>query len=245
MPARARIFLSIGFLIFAAVCARLGVWQAHRLRERRAANADCAGGEVSPGTLPGKVEPGCRSRWAVGFRPGDATTTPTTSSSAGREYGGVPGVEIVSPLLLDDGAGAVLVNRGFVPTPDAVTVYPDSLREPGEHSVEGIALPIRSGGGAPPARRDQATWARLDLVALRERIPYPIDAFYIQQLPDTALPRFPRRLDPPVLDDGPHLSYAIQWFAFAIIALVFAGIVVRQKSVSGTRTNVSGKREPT
>ena len=43
-----------------------------------------------------------------------------------------------------------------------------------------------------------------------------------------ALPRFPRRLDPPPFDDGPHLSYAIQWFAFAIIAIVFGGIFVRQ-----------------
>jgi cytochrome oxidase assembly protein ShyY1 len=29
------------------------------------------------------------------------------------------------------------------------------------------------------------------------------------------------------LDDGPHLSYAIQWFSFSIIALVFAGIMAR------------------
>jgi surfeit locus 1 family protein len=143
----------------------------------------------------------------------------------------VPGVEIVSPLMLEGTTSAVLVNRGFVPTPDAVTVYPDSLREPGEHSVEGIALPITSGGGAPLQRGGQATWARLDLAALRNRFPYPISAFYIRQSPDTALPRFPRRLDPPVLDDGPHLSYAIQWFAFAIITIVFGGIMNRQKSV--------------
>jgi surfeit locus 1 family protein len=242
MSARARIFLSIGFLIFAAICARLGVWQAQRLRERRAANAVALAarsapvlslGSSSPDTDPAGRRVRARGRYDHAH---DIVLR-------GREYGGVPGVEIVSPLLLDDSAGAVLVNRGFVPTPDAVTVYPDSLREPGEHWVEGIALPIRSGGGALLQRRDQASWARLDLAAVRERLPYPIDAFYIQQLPDTALPRFPRRLDPPVLDDGPHLSYAIQWFAFAIIALVFAGIVLRKNSVSGTSTSVSGERE--
>jgi surfeit locus 1 family protein len=149
----------------------------------------------------------------------------------GREYGGVPGVEIVSPLLLDDSSAAVLVNRGFVPAPDAFTAYPDSLREPGEHWIQGIALPIGAGGGAPLQRRGQTSWARLDLPALQHRLPYPVSAFYVRQLPDSALPRFPRRLDPPVLDDGPHLSYAIQWFAFAIIALVFGGIFLRQKNV--------------
>jgi len=140
-------------------------------------------------------------------------------------------VEIVSPLLLDDKATAVLVNRGFVPAPDAVTAYPDSLQEPGEHWVEGIALPITSGGGMPLQRGKWTSWSRLDLKELNQRLPYGISAFYIRQSPDSSLPRFPRRLDPPVLDDGPHLSYAIQWFAFAIMAIVFGGIILNQKSV--------------
>jgi cytochrome oxidase assembly protein ShyY1 len=33
----------------------------------------------------------------------------------------------------------------------------------------------------------------------------------------------------PPLDEGPHLNYAIQWFAFAAIALVGAVVVVRQQ----------------
>jgi surfeit locus 1 family protein len=28
------------------------------------------------------------------------------------------------------------------------------------------------------------------------------------------------RVPPPPLGDGPHLSYALQWFAFATVALV-------------------------
>jgi surfeit locus 1 family protein len=232
MSARARLVLSIGFLIVAAVCARLGIWQVHRLRERRAANAVAQAARSAPiitlGAPPANADPVGR-RVRVRGRYDHAHDIVLR----GREYSGVPGVEIVSPLLLDSSAGAVLVNRGFVPAPDAATAYPDSLREPGEHWVEGIALPIGSGGGLPLQRQEQGSWARLDLPALRGRLPYPIRAFYIQQSPDTGLPRFPRRLDPPVLDDGPHLSYAIQWFAFAFIALVFAVIVVRQKSVSG------------
>ena len=35
---------------------------------------------------------------------------------------GVPGVRLVTPLLLGDGGPAVLVDRGFLPAPDAVTV---------------------------------------------------------------------------------------------------------------------------
>jgi cytochrome oxidase assembly protein ShyY1 len=37
---------------------------------------------------------------------------------------------------------------------------------------------------------------------------------------------FPRRLEPPPVDEGPHLSYAIQWFLFAGLAAAFAVLVV-------------------
>lgn len=235
MSLRARILLSLGCLAMAAIFARLGIWQVHRLRERRAANAIALAARSAPvislGGPSGGADPvGRRVRVRGRY---DHTHDVVLR---GKEYGGVPGVEIVSPLLMEGTRRAVLVNRGFVPSPDAVTVYPDSLREPGEQSVEGIALKITPGGGAPLQRGDETSWARLDLAALRARFPYPISAFYIQQTPDTALPRFPRRLAPPLLDDGPHLSYAIQWFAFAIIATVFAGIVWRQRDGPALRS---------
>jgi surfeit locus 1 family protein len=37
----------------------------------------------------------------------------------------------------------------------------------------------------------------------------------------------------PVLDDGSHRSYAVQWFSFAVIALVGAGIIVRNDRRQG------------
>jgi surfeit locus 1 family protein len=57
-------------------------------------------------------------------------------------------------------------------------------------------------------------------------MPYQLAPWYIRQSPDTALPRFPRRLEPLPLDDGPHLSYAIQWFAFAAMAIVFGAVIL-------------------
>ena len=48
----------------------------------------------------------------------------------------------------------------------------------------------------------------------------------VKQSPDSALPRFPRRLDPPPMDQGPHLAYAVQWFLFAGLAAAFAVLVV-------------------
>jgi surfeit locus 1 family protein len=227
MRVPSRLLLLGGFVAVALVCARLGLWQVHRLRERRAMNAEALAARSKPpvriddATGAGLID---RRVVAAGRYDDDHAII-----LRGRVYEGVPGVEIVSPLVLDNGQSAVLVNRGFVPTPDAFTVDPDSLREPGTVRVEGIALPIQSGGGAPLQRGKETAWARLDLGALRARLPYPISPVYIRQLPDSSLPRFPRRLEPLPLDDGPHLSYAIQWFSFSVMALVFGIVIGRQR----------------
>jgi surfeit locus 1 family protein len=147
----------------------------------------------------------------------------------GKVYQGVPGVEIVSPLVLEGGRSAVLVNRGFVPAPDATTADPDSLGEPGQVVVEGIALPMETGRGMPLEHGGRTTWARLDAAALRRLLPYSIGEVYLRETSPSTQRAFPRGLDLPPLDDGPHLSYAIQWFAFSLIALVFAGVVATKR----------------
>lgn len=228
---RSRLFLIAGFVVVALVCIRLGFWQAQRLRERRAANAIALAARSQP--VVTLAEAGWDStlvnrRVRIRGRYDHAHDIVLR----GRQYGGVPGVEIVSPLLAEPGDPAVLVNRGFVPSPDAATVASDSLREPGLVTVEGIALPIGSDSGAPLQHGGRSTWARLDREGLRSRLPYPVYALYLRQVPDSTLPAFPRRLEPPALDDGPHLSYAIQWFSFALIALIFAGVFARRREPS-------------
>jgi surfeit locus 1 family protein len=136
----------------------------------------------------------------------------------------------VTPLVLDGSRTAVLVNRGFLPTPDAVTAQTDSVREFGPVRVKGTALLLPTGHGAPLDRGGYTTWARLDRAALGERLPYPIAPVYIRQAPDSALPRFPRRLEPLPIDDGPHLSYAIQWFSFSLMAVVFGIVILKTKT---------------
>ena len=146
---------------------------------------------------------------------------------------GVPAVRVVTPLRPATGDTAVLVIRGIVPSPDANRVELDSLREPGPQRVQGIALAITTepGGGEPLETNGRITWGRLDLAAIRKALPYPVRGLAILQRPDSLLPAFPRRIEPSPLDDGPHLSYAVQWFGFALTALV-GGVVVARRSGS-------------
>jgi surfeit locus 1 family protein len=227
MALRSRSLLVAGFLLIAAVCARLGVWQVARLRETRAANAVALEARSAAAIqLEGRSldRSSINRRVIVRGRYDHAHDIVLR----GRSYRGVPGVEIVSPLLPQAGDTAILVNRGFLPAPDAVTADPRTVQDSGLVQVEGIALALDSIGGAPLDRGDFVTWARLDRSAIGKVLPYPIAPVYIRQAPDSVSGGFPRRLKAPSLDDGPHLSYAIQWFAFSIIAVVFAGIMLKQ-----------------
>src|SRR5581483_1946187 len=120
----------------------------------------------------------------------------------GRALRQVPGVAVVTPLRLEGpGAGdtAVLVERGFVPAPDAATIPLDTpLDEPGEREVHGLAFPIPSApdGGRPITQGGRTTWQRLDLAALRRLLPYPILDVYLLQLPDGSLPALPAGSSP-------------------------------------------------
>jgi surfeit locus 1 family protein len=223
--------LLVALLVIAAICVRLGFWQLSRLRERQAANRLALAARAAPPVSLNRIgeldlaDLAQRRATATGrYDPGRDIVL------RGLAFDGTPGVHVVTPLILTGENTAVLVDRGFVPSPDAVTVDTDTLREPGRVQVVGIAIPISSGGGRPLEHGGRTTWSRLDLEQLRERLPYPILPLYLRQLPDSNLPAFPRRVPPPPLDEGPHLSYAVQWFLFALMAVLFGVLVVNRRS---------------
>ena len=221
-------------LLVSGVCARLGVWQVSRLHQRRAVNAAILRARTEP---PISLDaPGARDSASLAYR----RVTATGRYDRGRElvlrgqaYMGTPGVYVVTPLRLQESDTALLVLRGFVPAADAVRADLRALDEPAELSVTGLAEPIGSGGGQPLVVEGSSTWARLDLPALRGTLPYPVLPVSLLQTPDSALPRYPRRLDAPEVDDGPHLNYAVQWFLFAVMGIAFGLVVVARGGGAG------------
>jgi len=211
-------------LAIAAFFSRLGVWQLHRLAERKAANADIrAARELAPVELPlHRVEPeALRDRRAHAHGVYDYTHERVWR---GRTYDEAPGVALLTPLRLSDGS-AVFVDRGWVPSPDAVHVDATRYREGDSADVTGLALP------APRDRGD------VDPQALKDSLPYAVLSIVIQLNDSTAPhPTGLKRWRPPALDNGPHLAYAIQWFCFATIVVVGVGVLLWKTAKTSSET---------
>ena len=193
--------LAFGALTFAAAALflRLGVWQLHRLNERRAANAEIRRLLAEPLV---RLAPDARmdagALECLLWRRIEAEGRFDAGREVvvrGRTWQGSPGVGLLTPLDLAAG-GVVWVDRGWVPSPDAEHVDAGLYAEPGRVRVRGFLRPATPGEDAragPPA--------------------------VLERLPDPGSPRPPVPRGEPELSDGPHLSYAVQWFAFAAIAL--------------------------
>ena len=195
-------------LLVAGACVRLGFWQLDRLQQRRARNAELAGRlalppiEVSNGTPVDSA----RQRRVAARGVFDYANEQVWG---GRSFEGTPGVALVTPLRLSDGS-AVLVDRGWAPSPDAFHLAHERYRETDSADVDGIGFSV------PRGRGDVSTAGYLP--------------FVIQQLQPEAARGLPRRWPAPAMDDGPHLSYAIQWFSFAVIVLVGTVVLLRRPS---------------
>jgi len=216
-------------VVCVGIFVRLGIWQFDRLHQRRARNAIVgARRALPPVALDGAVVPAesLAGRRVVArgiYQYGDERLW------TGRSYDGTPGVAVLTPLRLAGGA-AVFVDRGWVPSPDGVHIDRVTVREGDTAAVEGLAF------GAPRSRGD------VDPVRLRDSVLYPLLPIVVQQVPpprdgppDRLAARPPYRWPVTVLDDGPHLSYAIQWFSFAVITLVGTAVLLRKAATEGPR----------
>lgn len=216
-------------LAVSAGCVRLGFWQISRLRERQARNAlVVARMERAPVPVTSiEADTGVRfSRaWAEGRYDFSNEFVHAT-----RTRQGSPGVHIITPLLLDGSEDtAVLVNRGWVYSPDGMRVDLERWREADTARVEGFVEEFVEATGPVSTPSAPEALRRLDLDSLRARLPYAVLPVILVQQRDSALAaagKVPARVEPPPLTEGPHRSYAVQWFAFAVVGVVGTSLVV-------------------
>ena len=220
-------------LLVAAACLGLAGWQLRRLSTRRAANREALLQRTLPVLAIDSGLPILQANRKV--RVVGELDEAREFGLRGRVIQGVPAILIVTPLRLAGSDTALLVNRGYVPAPDAVNPGAVTWSESGEHRFQGVLLPVPDRGDGSPVRYNgRETWKALDLSAMRARLPYPVAALYLIAEPDSADGAahtirgrsYPFRAEPPPLDEGPHLMYAVQWLGIAAAVLVFGIIFV-------------------
>ena len=227
MPARTILFIVIALAI-GIVCVRLGFWQLNRREMRRASNSLIRARSEKP-AVP--VQSLAGDSGSLRFRRTIVTGEPDYEHEivlTHRGNEGAPGVDLLTPVRIPGSDSAVLVNRGWVYSPDGVRVDQARWRER-ERTFTGYVDTYES---APGDTVRQGAIRRASYEAIARTLPYPIRDFYVVALGDSVSMAEPVagqpaivRLHPPRLSEGPHLSYAIQWFAFAAIAAIGASFV--------------------
>jgi surfeit locus 1 family protein len=224
----------VAVVVLVVVMVMLGLWQLRRLDEKRDYKALVEARQEEPVAAVGEVVPAGVAVDAPGV---DAVLYRTVTATGAyedddtvvvenRTYNGAAGGWVLTPLRLDEGT-AVVVNRGFVGFDREGAIVPPPAPT-GEVTVEGLVFPSQQRGRfgpTDPVEGDLGVLARVDLDRFAAQVDYDVLPAYIQLVasepPEGAPADGAPALVPlgaPIPEEGPHLSYAVQWFIFSTIA---------------------------
>ncbi|WP_157426165.1 SURF1 family protein [Agromyces salentinus] len=219
-------------VVFAIVCCALGMWQFARRAEARAeiaridANYDAQAVPVQD-ELPELDGFDVDQRWQVVALSGRYLADEEVVVRNRPNQGGA-GFEVLTPFLLDDGS-VFVVDRGWVAQDSEAR--PSDYAAPPTGQVE-VEARLKAGEGRINGRTSAGDeFATIDLDELAERVDQPTYTgaygLLVQSGAEAADP--PVAATRPLRDEGPHLSYALQWFVFAIMGFVGLGWAARQE----------------
>lgn len=252
MFSRKWLVATILVIIAMAVMVRLGKWQLDRLAQRQAFNARVqAQIDAPPVTLQGDTIQRA-DLTSMEYRKIRLTGKYDNSQEIAirnQTLNGQWGVDLITPLQIDGSDTYILVNRGWIPGDEYSSGNWSKFDENGQVTVEGIIRysqdkadfgfrrdPIPKPGD-PPLK----TWNFVNIPGLSQQIPYHLLPVYVQQAPDPGWTGLPIRTQPTLdLSEGPHMSYALQWFSFAIILGVGYPIFIRKREEARKK---SGEQE--
>jgi cytochrome oxidase assembly protein ShyY1 len=234
------VFGSIAFMIW------LAFWQLDRLDERRAFN-DLVAEQIEqpPAPLAALLAQAGDDPSSIEWRQAIVTGQylPDQIVWFNRSQGGLAGDNVLSALVTDDDT-TVVVNRGFVLLGTDVPAAPTDDVE----ILARVRLPQERQLGELTDTNDASTplteVRRIDLGQLSAQLPGQVAPVYLDLI--DSIPAItagdPTPVPPPVLDEGPHLSYAVQWFIFAGCVLIGWVLAVRRSTRTRRRAALTAEQ---
>jgi surfeit locus 1 family protein len=211
-------------LVAVALFARLGVWQLDRAGEKEKLQTQYARGQASVVELTASNAKSLSRYQRVTAR-GRYDSARQILLDNMPSAMGQPGYRVVTPFELDSG-GVILVDRGWLPMGPSRAQIPDIEVGTESRTISGrLDLLPRPGVRLGPAAGAEAkNWPRvmsfpeqatIERALGRELLPGLI-------LLDADQPDGYERVWQARADFGPerHIGYAVQWFAFALVAVV-------------------------
>ena len=231
-------------LVVVVVMINLGFWQLSRLDERKAANSIVTNAMKQPAeplstVLPAGTASTTEEVKVVYYQPVYVTGTYRSDEQVlvnNRTNNGAPGYWVVTPLVLSDGT-AVAINRGWIPFSYTADGSWEEFAPPkGTVTVQGLLRQsqVRETNGLVSSPKDSEVGtlralARLDVGRLAQQIDERLIPGYISlRVQDPAQGELPVPVPLPELSQGPHLGYALQWFAFALLTIIVYPLLLRR-----------------
>lgn len=218
----------------------LGRWQWSRYELRSAINDRIDASTVVDPVQVRDVLAAAPSGKGAGPGPGEAAAWTRVSASGRYDAGqqilirnrtvdGTVGYEVLTPLLLADGS-ALLVDRGWVPpNPAGITAAPDFPAPPGGTvTVVGRVHLTESGAGSVEQRNGHWESRRVSVPAIADRLPYPVLGAYVLADRETPGAQGLTAIEVGHENAWLNLGYAVQWWIFAVGALVGVGLLARK-----------------
>lgn len=215
-------FLAVVLMAWGATW--LGQWQFRRLHEKRhdnhviAANLAAAPVPVDSLLRPGRP-PGPRIEWRRVTVHGHWDDRHTVVVKYQTSADGSPGVHVATPLVTGGGR-AVLVDRGWMASPNSGGVKPKLPPvTDGPVTVTGWVRQNATGDAADVA---QLSTRALSSATVGTVVPYRLYAGVVdlaRQSPPPVRPLGPIEM-PDDTSDGPHFFYGLQWWFFGLLAVI-------------------------
>lgn len=147
-----------------------------------------------------------------------------------RPLNGQPGYEVVVPFRLTSGE-TIVIDRGWLPIGNNNPGRPDSIPAPPTGTVTAV---VRLKHGEPELQRGapEGQLASIDLPTYSSELGYPLmTGAYGQLASETpAVAEMPFPFPKPATEEGTHLSYSLQWFAFGVLMFIGFGYAARQQA---------------